>query len=59
MRLILASRAVLAALSATFALLVHRKVAFYMDVADPVYQNIVGNQLTAPVLFKVLMAYKV
>jgi hypothetical protein len=34
------------------------KMTFYMDVAVPVYQNIVGNQLTAPVLFKVLMAYR-
>lgn len=33
-------------------------VGFYGDVEVPVYQNVNGQQLTAPVLYKVMVSYK-
>ncbi len=32
-------------------------VKLYADVELPVYQNVTGNQLVAPVLFKVSLSY--
>ena len=32
-------------------------VAFYADAEFPVYQNFTGNQLAAPVLFKVILSF--
>jgi hypothetical protein len=34
-----------------------RPVTIYADIAIPIYQNVTGNQLVAPVLFKVSVSY--
>ena len=44
-------------LSAGVQVHIHR-VDFYADAELPVYQDFTGNQLAAPVLFKVIATYR-